>query len=232
MSGGRGERDCGADAAAYVLRALDPAEAEVFRNHLATCSVCQDEVAAFAGVIDALHLVAPDLRAPAGLRVRVMRAIRAERKPGAANAGGQPPGRLAPGRRRAVFVAGLALVLAAAVFGIAEGLWGGGRASNLIRASVLGSAGSAEVRVTGGHAELLLRGFPPPPAGDVYEVWLKQAGRPPIPTAALFSVTSDGAGDVGVPGSLSGVRELLVTPEPDGGSLVPTHAPVVVAHLS
>ena len=109
-------------------------------------------------------------------------------------------------------------------------LWSFG--SKVIHASVIGTAGSAEVRVAGGRAELILRGFPPPPAGDVYEIWLKRAGRAPSPTPVLFSVTSAGTGDVGVPADLHGVRQMLVTPEPAGGSLVPTHAPVIVAHLS
>jgi anti-sigma factor RsiW len=30
-------RDCGADAAAYVLGALEPEEVEAFRAHMATC---------------------------------------------------------------------------------------------------------------------------------------------------------------------------------------------------
>ena len=42
-----GKHDCGADAAAYVLGALEPEEAEAFSRHLATCVVCRDEVAAF-----------------------------------------------------------------------------------------------------------------------------------------------------------------------------------------
>ena len=38
-------RDCGADAAAYVLGSLERSEAEAFRAHLQTCAVCRDEVA-------------------------------------------------------------------------------------------------------------------------------------------------------------------------------------------
>ncbi len=57
-------------------------------------------------------------------------------------------------------------------------------------------------------------------------------GQPPAPTSALFSVTADGDGNVGVPGNLSGVRFVMVTPEPVGGSRVPTHPAVVRAQLS
>jgi anti-sigma-K factor RskA/putative zinc finger protein len=44
--GPRAAGGCSLDAGAYVLRALDPAEAQEFRVHLASCAVCRDEVAA------------------------------------------------------------------------------------------------------------------------------------------------------------------------------------------
>jgi anti-sigma factor RsiW len=228
-----GERDCGADAAAYVLGALEPSEAEAFRRHLSACADCQDEVAASGQVTDALHLVAPQLRAPRGLRGRVMRAVRAEPRSAAKQAGGRAATGLTPGRRRTATALGLALILAAAlVVGGVALLSHGHPGPKVIRASVIGSPGSAEVRVAGGRAELIVRGFPPPPSGHVYEIWLKRPGRAPSPTRVLFSVTSTGAGDIGVPEDLHGVRQVLVTAEPDGGSLVPTHAPVIVAQLS
>jgi hypothetical protein len=87
------------------------------------------------------------------------------------------------------------------------------------------------VRVTNGRAELIVERLPPPPAGHVYEVWLQHGSAAPTPTPTLFSVTRAGAADVGVAGSLRDVSHVLVTPEPAGGSLVPTHAPVIVARL-
>jgi hypothetical protein len=54
----------------------------------------------------------------------------------------------------------------------------------------------------------------------------------PAPTSALFGVTASGDGDVDVPGNLKGITEVLVTPEPAGGSQTPTHAPVIRAVLS
>ncbi|MGI8572974.1 MAG: zf-HC2 domain-containing protein, partial [Solirubrobacteraceae bacterium] len=72
------DRHCGAEAAAYVLGALEPVEAEAFHRHLATCAICQDEVIALRGVVDALALAAPQRRPPPELRRRRMRAVRAE----------------------------------------------------------------------------------------------------------------------------------------------------------
>src|SRR4030081_3047565 len=115
-----GDRDCGSDAAAYVLGALDPGQAEEFLRHMSTCTVCQDEVAAFGQVADALHLLAPQLRAPSGLRRRGMGAVRADPRPATAKTGDGPrfPARLAPGVRRSIVAAGALLALAAvALFG-------------------------------------------------------------------------------------------------------------------
>jgi hypothetical protein len=91
--------------------------------------------------------------------------------------------------------------------------------------------GSAEVRFTGGRAELVVHHFAPPPAGKIYEVWLGRRGQLPAPTSALFSVTANGDGDVEVPGDLRGVDLVMVTPEPAGGTRVPTQPAVIRAQL-
>ncbi len=101
----------------------------------------------------------------------------------------------------------------------------------MVQAQVTG-AGMAQLTISQGRGELVMRGMPAPPAGHVYELWIQRGSAAPSPTRALFSVTSAGSGDVGVPGSLQGVRRVLVTPEPVGGSLTPTHAPVIVAQVS
>jgi hypothetical protein len=228
-----GDQHCGADAAAYVLGALEPAEAEAFRRHLAACTICQDELVALRGVADSLALAAPQRRPPPELRRRLMRAVRAEQRA----AGGQAENARRRRRRppaafvRAALATGLAVVLALAVLG-AVNLFAGSPTSRTIDSTVIGSAGRAQLQRSGSHAELVLNHFPAPPPGHVYEVWLGRAGHAPAPTSALFSVTAAGTGDVAIPGDLRGVSEVLVTPEPDGGSQAPTHAPVIVAQLS
>ena len=65
----RDERpDCGHDAAAYVLGALEPHEVEPFRRHLRGCVVCRDEVAALGEVVAALPMAAPQLAVDPALR--------------------------------------------------------------------------------------------------------------------------------------------------------------------
>jgi hypothetical protein len=87
----------------------------------------------------------------------------------------------------------------------------------------------AALDVTGQHGTLSVSHFPAPPAGRVYEVWELGSGGAPRPTDALFSVNSRGNGTVAVPGSLHGVREILVTAEPLGGSQAPTRKPIIAA---
>jgi anti-sigma factor RsiW len=224
--------DCGHDLAAYALGALEPPEAEEFRRHLDSCAVCRDEVAAFSQVVDALPMAAPPQRVPRALRRRIMRDVRADPRHRARRAG-----RFWPAWERLVsrpaLASGLAAALVAlAIFGGIELGSAGSGPTRVIRAVVAGMPGSAELRIAGGRADLIVTRLPPPPAGRIYEVWVKRGQQPPAPTRALFSVTASGAADVGVPGNLRGVTTIMVTQEPAGGSLVPTHPPVIVARLT
>jgi anti-sigma-K factor RskA len=220
--------DCGGDTAAYVLGALEPDEATAFQAHMQTCVVCRDEVQAFRATADALALAVPQYEAPKALRRRVIRAVRAEPSPQRAHRRRGPA--LAWLGSRAALAGATAIVVAAALtLGLTLGSGGGART---LQASVVGLPGSAQVRVANGRAELIVARMPPPPPGRIYEVWLKRGNAAPTPTRTLFSVTRAGGADVGVAGRLRGVTEVLVTPEPAGGSLVPTHTPVIVARLA
>ena len=218
--------DCGGDAAAYALGALDPAEAEAFRAHLETCIVCRDELGAFQQVVGVLPMSAPQHRVPRSLQRSVMRAV--HQQPRLAPQAARPRSRpwlswsFAP---RPAVALGLLLVVIVAGLGGLELASTGGPGTRVIQASV----GSAELRLTGNRGELIVHHLPAPAPGRIYEVWLQRGRRTPSPTSALFSVTAAGTGDVDVPGSLRGVNRVLVTQEPAGGSRVPSRAPVIVA---
>ncbi len=232
------KRACGTDVAAYALGALEPAEAERFRHHLQQCSVCRDELTAFQQVVNALPLAAEQYRAPESLRRRVLAVPEAEPKAQAAVAAGAPAQRPRERRRARGFLmprpglAFAAVVLVAAIAVASISLSSGSGSTRTYQALVTGANGTAQVQVTDGHAVLVVRNFSPPPAGKIYQVWLGRGNRAPQPTPALFSVNTTGAGDVDVPGNLKGVDQVLVTPEPAGGSQAPTHAPVIDAKLS
>jgi hypothetical protein len=215
-----------------VLDALSDDEGRAFRRHLRSCAVCREEVAALSVVAAALPAAAPQLTAPGELKRRVMSAVHEEAPRVSARPNRRAPARPAiPALRLRPALAGLAVAVAVIALAVIALAPGGGSGVRVIRAEVLSPQASALLRLSGGHAELRIAGMPQSPPGRVYEVWLKGAGQP-RPTDVLFTVTSAGDATVGVPGSLSGVSEVLVTSERRGGSRVPTRAPVIVAHLS
>ncbi len=221
--------DCGGDAAAYVLGALELDEAEAFRRHLEQCTVCRDELEAFTGVVQALPMAAPQVSPPKSLRRRVLRAAREEPRRSLPAPRRVP--RAWPAPRMALATLGAALVAAAVVVTGIE-LSSAGSGGRVIQAQVSGISGTAQLRVKGNHGELIVHHLTPPPTGHVYEVWLKAPGARPVPASVLFSVNANGAADVGLPAQLHGISLVMVTAEPRGGSPAPTHTPVIVASLT
>lgn len=224
---GRTDHDRGSDLAAYALGALTPVEADELVGHLRRCPACREQLAALERVVDAIPMAAPQHPPPAGLRRRVMHTIRADSR----RARRKRPAR---GRSPRTLMATALAVLVLAVTAVGFGVFASGaqHGSRVIDASVVAAAGTAQVRITGGHGRLIVRGMPAPPAGRVYEVWLKRGSTAPAPTPALFGLTADGSADVDVPGDLGHVSQILVTQEPAGGSRVSTHPPLIVARLS
>ncbi len=217
--------ECGENAAAYVLGALTPTETEAFRRHVAECAACREEVAAFEQITSALPDAGAHQEVPRDLRRRVMREVRAT--PRAATVA--PPRIRATRSWRPLMAWGgaLAVVLVAVIVAVALNS-GGSSGTRVIRASV----GSAELRVAGGHADLIVHRLPAPAVGRIYEMWVQRGSAQPVPTGTLFSTTTRGSASVGVPGGVHGVSAVLVTQEPAGGTPAPTTAPVIVARVS
>jgi anti-sigma-K factor RskA len=220
--------NCGGDVAAYALDALEPAEAEAFRRHLEQCEICRDELEALQGTVGALPMAAPQHPLPKHVRRRVMRTIHQESR--VARAQSRPAWRRSP-LRPVVAAAGAALVLAGAVVAGVE-LSGTSSPSRVIHAQVIGASGAAELRVSGARGELIVHHLTPPPPGHIYEVWLKSGQAAPVPASVLFGVSASGDADVGLPRSLRGVSQVMVSPEPDGGTPAPTTKPVIVVQLT
>jgi len=225
--------DCGGNAAPYVLGALTAEEHEAFRRHMESCAVCREEVASLTVVAAALPVSAPQVSAPAELKRRVMSSVRADaRAPGSEESPSSSP---RAGRVRVRWLPALAATAVAAaliVLAVAAIVPSGGSGrTRVIHAEVLAPNARASLRVNAGHAELTIAHMPQAAPGHVYELWIKRSAGP-IPTDALFTIAADGGATVGVPGSVSGVREITVTSEPLGGSSVPTSPAVIVARLS
>lgn len=219
--------ECGGDAAAYALGALEPQEAEAFRLHMRDCAVCRDEVEALTGVVQTLPMAAHQYEAPRELRRNVLRAVRREPMRPARAAAGR--GQLWQAPRR--LVAGLSAAMVAAGGALAAVELTAGTAATVVRAQVMGVAGSAELRIAGGHADLLVHQMTPPGRGHVYEVWLQSGKAAPVPASVLFGVNSAGDADVGIPKRIQGVTAVMVTRERFGGVKAPTTSPVIVARL-
>ena len=235
-----GPKYCGKGdtAAAYVLGALPEDEAYSFELHLTGCAMCQRDVHQLASAADGLATAVPTLPAPPELGARIKRIVRAEAELlHAAGPEADRPAAKARGRWRWVgprfAVATLAVGAACGLVIGALVLGGSTPGTRAISAQVLqpgvAQDASATLHVTGESGTLSVSHFPSPPAGRVYEVWKLGSGKAPRPTDALFSVNSSGNGTVAVPGSLHGVREILVTAEPLGGSLHPTRNPILEA---
>jgi anti-sigma-K factor RskA len=223
VNGNTHDHDRGDDAAAYVLGALEPREAAEYLRHLTVCTSCREELAALTPVADALASAVRQMPAPPDLKRRVLRSVSDPR-----HARGHRSWK-APGRR----IRGVALAVGCVAILAAFAILGADHEnSRVVSARVMGSPGAAQLHISHNHAELVVSRLPPPPAGRIYEVWLKRGSTSPAPTSALFSVTASGAATVDVPGNLRGVSQILVTQEPAGGSRVSTHQPVIVASLT
>jgi anti-sigma-K factor RskA len=223
---------CGGNAAPYVLGALTDEENEAFRLHIDSCAVCREEVAALQVVVAALPAAVPQLTAPSALKRRVMSAVHEDAPRLPAQAAARAPRRSALARLgfRPAF-AGLAATAVAVALAIVVFVPGGGAGIRVIRAEVLAPRASAQLRLGGGQAQLTIANLPQSPPGRVYQVWLKGSGGPE-PTDALFTVASNGDATVGVPGVVHGIKEVMVTSEPLGGSRMPTRSPVIIARVS
>jgi anti-sigma-K factor RskA len=219
-------RECGENAAAYVLGALEPAEAEAFRRHIDECAACRDEVAAFTEVTEALPASTGRAEVPRDLRRRVMREVRATPKTAPARASSirtvRAPTRFSPAWGGAL-AAGVVAVIVAIVL-----VSSGSSGTRVIQASV----GNAQLHIAGGRGDLVVHHLPPLPAGRIYEMWVQRGNAAPMPTGTLFSTRANGSANVGVPGDLSGVSRVMVTQEPAGGTPAPTSAPLIVAPVT
>jgi hypothetical protein len=231
------------DAASYVLRAMPDGEWEGYSAHLTHCAACAAKIDELAFVSDALLNAVPQLSAPPEIRSRVMAVVRAEAQLlNAAGAMADRPIARQPARRvslqwlrpwpAAVLAASLlALGLGGGALLTGGGAGGDGSAKSIACASAPAGA-SCRMRVGDGGAKLVVAGLKAPPQGRIYQVWLdRDDGTAPEPTEALFSVRK-GRASVDVPGDLDGVRQVLVTDEPLGGSEVPTRQPVIAARMS
>jgi anti-sigma factor RsiW len=224
------------DLAAYVLGALEPAEAAEVERHLAGCEACRDRLRWLQPAVDLLPAAVEQRSPPERLRERLLDTVRAE-------AGAESP-RPAPAREPWWGgLRGLALrpatALAAAVLlvaGVGVGYLVRGSGSDepeptLVEARPLsGATGvSATLEREGDLATLHVHELPPIGPHEVYEVWIGRGGM--VEPSSTFVLRADGTAVAAVPGSLEHADSVLVTREPRPGSPQPTTDPLLEVPL-
>jgi anti-sigma-K factor RskA len=223
--------------AAYALDALDPEERREYESHLAECEACQEELASFAGVTEALAVAASGPAPRPELRDRILSAARAE------------PQTVVPfesRRRRSLPVVG-AVAAVAAIAALAIGLYASqlrgdlGDARSALEqqrqaAAVIADPDARTIALSNGQgrlvvdesgrAALVLRDMGPAPAGKTYEVWVVE-GENAVP-AGLFPGEDD-VDLVAVDGQVGEGAVVAVTIENAGGAETPNLPPVVAS---
>jgi anti-sigma-K factor RskA len=232
-------------AASYVLGALPEDELQAFMAHLDGCEDCRRSVARLQVAADALPLATAQLEPPPELKDRIMAVVRSEaelqraaqERPAPAPA---PAARRRRWRGRFLGLAPLPAAVAASLvvaIAVAGGiLLSGGDDTRTVQGQVLIASAPkarAALELSDDATKLTVSGMPAPPAGKVYQVWLKRPAQAPEPTRALFRVDARGEADVEIQrGRLTGIEQVLVTAEPDGGSQAPTSDPVIAARTA
>jgi anti-sigma-K factor RskA len=224
---------------AYLLGALPPDELAAFEAHLDECAECRRDVEELRVAADALPVSVQSVAPPPALKQRIMAVVESEAELlAAAGRRADTPepvtrrrGRFRAWRLRPALAAmGAAAVLAAGV--VAGVLLPGGDGARTVLASSTAPGAEVKLEIHDDEAMLVARDMPAPPEGRIYQVWLKRPGSDPEPTSVLWSTRADGSAEVAVPGSLEGVEAVLVTDEPEGGSAVPSKAPVITAETA
>ncbi|WP_024873919.1 anti-sigma factor [Saccharomonospora piscinae] len=232
---------------AYVVNALDEFERRQFEAHMAECSQCAEEVVELREAATRLGLAAAQ-EPPPGLKQRVLTRITTVRQdsPGGGSSGGRGAGRWP---LRLVSVAAAVAVAASVGLGVVAYRTQSEladvrqeltqvRADEAVMARLLAAP---DLREVAGHGAtegrgsvmmspslnkgmLLVAGMPEQPSSSTYQAWAIVDGTPrsigvlgPQGTTTTPLVIED----------LSGVAEIAMTVEPEGGSTRPTTEPSV-----
>lgn len=212
------------DLAAYMLGALERAEADEFERHLEGCERCREEMGWLEPAVQTLPEAVERQEPSRQLRAALMAEVRADAREAAA--------RPSPSRRRrrrqllrpAMGFAVVAL-LVAGVVGYEVGNGGsdaGGGASTLER-----QVGGLTVKMVqeGDSGTLQLSGVHQLPPDKVLEAWVEREGEVEA-VPALFVPDRDGQAETRI-ADMNGVEVVMVTEESQGGSETPTGEPIM-----
>jgi len=228
-------------APAFVLGALEAAEADAVRAHLAACPESHEAFAAFGGIAGYLAELAEPIEPPAGARDRLMAAVAADLAPTERLVAIEVErARRRPSLPRFVLAAAailLVIALGASNIALRGQLDAAGTQARLLRDAIAaaGQPGARVASVTGtdaqpgasgfvvvpadGNGYLAVGGLAVPPSGQTYEAWTIGADGVPVP--AGLSSPQDGLAVLVLPPSAA-AEVIALTLEPVGGSQTPT----------
>jgi len=242
MSEHNGHERWSEELAAYLLGALDPAEAAAFEQHAEGCERCRAEARWLAPAMQALPESVERAEPAPELRQRLMAEVLADvagveegdteerrgwrqRLTGAWSRLGDGP----LGLRPLAGVAALALVVAAVAGylvgsdGAAEPSQQGGAQETIVAGEAPGVV--AEMVSEGEGGSLHLSNVEQLPPGKVLEAWVQRDGEV-APAPPLFEPDDRGQATTTF-ADIDGVEAVMVTVEPAGGSEAPTSEPIL-----
>ncbi len=237
--------DVAALITAHALGVLEPDQAALAEEHIASSDDCRRAYEDALETAAALALAVADSEPPADLRDRIVAAARAERglEPAAARPAPRRRSRLAglltPSGGFAVLGVAAAIVLALVAVSQRDSA-DSARDREAALVSILGApdarvvpmlpsgGGAAEGRVVVGRGRAaVVSTMARPPEGRTYQAWgLPSGGGAPEPLPTFSS-----PGDVLIVDDVGKYTQLLVTVEPSGGSKTPSAAPIAAAKL-
>jgi len=223
------------DLAAYLLDALPPDEVRALELHLEGCDHCRERERWLRSAVDLLPSSVEQVQPPPELRERLMATVRAEAAAEGVAAEADAPEtrrerrpsvwhRLFGQRPLAVGFA-TAFIIAAGIAGFVIGSNGGESGEKGTTTVIQAQTGAASLERRGDEGTLQVERLRPRDNG-VYQVWIASAGKNPE-SAGVFDVRADGRGSARIRKGLDQADEVLVTPEPPGGSPQPTANPVL-----
>jgi anti-sigma-K factor RskA len=210
------------DLAAYMLGALDRDGAAEMERHLEGCGRCQEEMRWLEPAVQLLPESVERHEPPPRLREVLMADVRGDVR--------EAQARPAPARSRrwllkpAMGFAVVALLIAGVVgYEVGNGgSDGGGGASTLER-----QVGGIDVKMVqeGDSGTLQLSGVHQLPPDKVLEAWVEREGQVEA-VPALFVPDRNGQAETRI-ADMNGVKVVMVTEEPQGGSDTPTGEPIM-----
>lgn len=221
---------------AYALGALPEGEREHVAAHIEQCPICAEDADALERAATNLIAVVPMAEPSPELRKRIMAVVEPEAALLRATSGA--PRAAAPPRRRASWSDALRLrtLAPAAAMLILGGVIGAtaldtsdGPNTRTLAADVGGGHAWVEVSEND-RAHLVVDGLAPPSRNKVYELWIQSGDAAPRPASGNLSqsVFVVGSGRVAIPARLQEGDRIMVTEEPQGGSRIPSAAPIVI----